>query len=153
MKKICLLLFLFAFACKQVPSDVNEIMEADKAFAALCSEKGMQQAFVNFATDDVIKLQSGQETILGKAALIEYFKNDPEAAKLKFSWEPLKGELSGDLGYTFGKCKIVLPPDSAGYSKVIHLNYLTVWKKQKDGSWKYQADAGNLVPPPAGEKQ
>jgi ketosteroid isomerase-like protein len=151
MKKICLLPLLLVFACEQPQSDVKEIIEADKAFSALCAEKGMEQAFVTFATDDVIKLQARQPTIIGKTELIESFKRDPESAKLKFSWEPVKADVSGGIGYTFGKCKIVLPPDSTGYSKLIYMNYVTVWKKQKDGSWKYQADAGNVVPPPPEE--
>lgn len=154
MKKICLILSLFAFACKQQApaTDAHELIEADKAFSAMCAEKGMGEAFVAFAADDVIKLQPRQQTIMNKQELIESFRRNPEDAKLKFSWEPVKADVSGDIGYTFGKCKMILPPDSSSFSKVIYINYVTVWKKQKDGSWKYQADGGNVVPPPPGEK-
>lgn len=152
MKNFFFVLSLFALACKQPVTDPNELIEADKAFSALCAEKGMEEAFVAFAADDVIKLQAREFTIMNKKELIENFKRNPEDAKFKFSWEPIKADASGDMGYTFGKCKLVLPPDSTGFSKVIHLNYVTVWKRQKDGSWKYQVDGGNVVPPPPGEK-
>ena len=152
MKKICLVFSLFVIACTKPVSDVNEIIEADKAFSAMCAEKGMEEAFVAFAAEDVIKLQPREFTIMNKKELIESFKRDRDGAKQKFSWEPVKADVSGNIGYTFGKSKIILPPDSLGFSKVIHLNYVTVWKKQKDGSWKYQTDGGNVVPPPPGEK-
>ena len=87
MKKIYLLFALFAVGCKQAPptSDVNEIIEADKAFSAMCAEKGMEEAFVAFAADDVVKLQNKQKTIIGKQELIESFKKNPEEAKLKLA--------------------------------------------------------------------
>jgi len=154
MKKFCFVLSLFAIACKEPVSstDPNELMQADRAFSAMCAEKGMGEAFVAFAADDVIKLQARQKTIMNKQELIESFKRNPEEAQSKFTWEPVKADVSGDIGYTFGKCKLVLPPDSANFSKVIYINYVTVWKKQKDGSWKYQVDGGNVVPPPPEEK-
>jgi ketosteroid isomerase-like protein len=153
MKKIILAIAVLAVACNQPvkQTDVNELLEADKAFSAMCVEKGMGEAFVAFAADDVIKLQNRQNTIMNKQELIQSFKKDPEGAALKFAWEPLKADVSGDIGYTFGKCKIV-QPDSANNPKTYYFNYVTVWKKQKDGSWKYQTDGGNLVPPPPGEK-
>lgn len=153
MKRFYLLLALFAAGCKQAPptNDVKEIMDADKAFSAMCAEKGMGEAFIAFAADDVVKLANRQKTIIGKQELIESFKKDPEDAKLKFTWEPLKADVSGDIGYTYGRAKIPLPPDSTGQSKTVYADYVTVWKKQKDGSWKYQTDGGNVVPEPVGE--
>lgn len=153
MKKIYILLALFAGACKQNPTstDVNEIINADKAFSAMCAEKGMEEAFVAFAADDVVKLNNHQKTLMSKQELIESFKKNPEDSKLKFTWEPLKADIYGEIGYTYGKAKIPLPADSTGQSKTLYVDYITVWKKQKDGSWKYQADGGNVVPATAGE--
>lgn len=154
MKKIILVIAVLGVACKQPvqQTDVNEILEADKAFSAMCLEKGMGEAFIAFAADDAIKLQPRQNTIMNKQELIASFKQDPENAALKFGWEPLKADVSGDIGYTFGLCKIVLPADSTNNSKNMYFNYVTVWKKQKDGSWKYQADGGNPVPTPPGKQ-
>ncbi|HET6226321.1 MAG TPA: DUF4440 domain-containing protein [Bacteroidia bacterium] len=150
MKKFYIILVLFAAACKQTPAptDVKEVMDADRAFSAMCAEKGMGEAFVAFAADDVIKLNQRQKTIMNKEELMESFKKDPETAQLRLTWEPSKADVSGDLGYTFGQAKIVLPADSTGQSKTLYFDYVTVWKKQKDGSWKYQTDCGNQVPAP-----
>ncbi len=139
---------LLTFACNKPASqtDVNEVLEADKSFSALCLEKGMEEAFLTFAAEDVIKLQSHEPTIRSKKELRDYFKKNPENAAVKFGWEPLKADVSGDLGYTFGQCTITLPPDSLNQSKNVYLNYVTVWKKQRDGSWKFQTDGGNMVP-------
>lgn len=45
----------------------------------------MEEAFVAFAADDVVKLQNKQKTIIGKQELIESFKKNPEEAKLKLA--------------------------------------------------------------------
>jgi ketosteroid isomerase-like protein len=59
--------------------------------------------------------------------------------KFVLRWEPLGAEVSGNLGYTYG-----LYRSSNGYGK-----YVSVWKKQRDGSWKIVVDAGNTSPAPA----
>jgi ketosteroid isomerase-like protein len=63
------------------------------------------------------------------------------------TWEPLKADASGDLGYTFGnwarKSKT-----AAGSDTTVYGNYVSIWKRQADGSWKYVFDSGNGTPGP-----
>jgi ketosteroid isomerase-like protein len=47
---------------------------------------------------------------------------------------------SGDLGCTVGEAQIAT---LKRYSK-----YLTIWRRQADGSWKFVADGGNARPAP-----
>ena len=48
--------------------------------------------------------------------------------------------MQGDLGFTIGVATI-RGELTSHYSK-----YLTVWKKQPDGEWRFVADGGNPVP-------
>jgi ketosteroid isomerase-like protein len=56
---------------------------------------------------------------------------------------PVAAEIakSGDLGCTVGEATI---RSLNQYSK-----YLTIWKRQSSGGWKFVADGGNLRPAPA----
>lgn len=149
MKKIYLLLLIAFPACKQPVADVNDILTADKNFSALCMQKGMAESFVEYAADDVVKLRPQEFPIIGKenlkAMFAEHLGND-----LKFSWEPVKGDIaaSGDLGYTFGNWKIFIKGSGNERDTTLYGNYVSIWKKQKDGSWKYVLDGGNATPSP-----
>jgi ketosteroid isomerase-like protein len=70
------------------------------------------------------------------------------------NWQPVKVEVaqSGDLGYTYGTYQLTMN-DPAGNPVTDRGKYITVWKKQADGSWKSVADMFNSdLPPPAPAK-
>ena len=54
----------------------------------------------------------------------------------------------GDLGYTFGSNEISLN-DAKGARVTTEGEYVTIWRKQADGSWKAVVDIGNSDAPPA----
>ncbi|MBL0056459.1 MAG: hypothetical protein IPP31_09725 [Chitinophagaceae bacterium] len=56
-------------------------------------------------------------------------------------WEPKGGQvaLSGELGFTYG----VYALRPADKDTLMYGNYVSIWKKQSDGSWKYILDSGN----------
>jgi ketosteroid isomerase-like protein len=55
---------------------------------------------------------------------------------------------SGDLGYTFGNWQIFVKGGPTSKDTTIYGNYISIWKKQADGSWKYELDGGNVTPKP-----
>jgi ketosteroid isomerase-like protein len=116
------------------PADV--LKEADRAFAALSAKRGPGPAFQAFAAPDVTLLNAAQPHTtpeqLGKG-----FPPD-----LQIAWEPDEAVISagGDLGYTMGHATVTHP------DKVEKSRYLTIWRKQPDGSWKFILDGG--VPQP-----
>ena len=63
---------------------------------------------------------------------------------LKLTWEPLKAEVfpGGQMGYTVGKYSARFK-DKAGKMMEETGRYITVWKKQSDGSWKIVTDTGS----------
>jgi ketosteroid isomerase-like protein len=56
---------------------------------------------------------------------------------------------SGDLGYTIGAYEMTFN-DPTGKTVSDKGKYVTVWKKQKDGSWKVLLDVFNTDLPPTG---
>lgn len=60
---------------------------------------------------------------------------DPTGPSL--TWEPYEGEVSsqGDLGYTRGKY-LFQGKDGAGRPVTERGEYLSIWRKQQDGTWR-----------------
>jgi ketosteroid isomerase-like protein len=152
MKKIQILALSVMFAsCSQKASDDVEsqktaIINADKAFSAMSAEKGMREAFLAFAAEEVIKPQDGRQPVVGRESLVRSFEGVPPR-DFVLTWEPLKADAAGGLGYTFGnwtrKSKT-----NAGSDTTVYGNYISIWKRQDDGSWKYVFDSGNSTPGP-----
>lgn len=150
-KSFVTLLALCLAGCSQpVTGDVEtsrtEIINTDKAFSSLSAEKGMQEAFVAFAADEVIKPQDGRQPVVGRASLMRSFEGAPPQ-DFVLTWTPLKADASGDLGYTFGNWERKFKT-SSGSDTTVYGNYISIWKRQADGSWKYVFDSGNGTPAP-----
>ncbi len=153
MKKIIIGSAILFSACSSPKSDVNEILNVDKEFSAMCMEKGMSEAFMKFAADDVVKMRPQEYPIMNRQDLQKMFDEHKSDGDLKFNWEPIKADIaaSGDLGYTFGNWKIFVKGDGVMNDTTIYGNYISIWKKQKDGTWKYELDGGNVTPKPSDE--
>jgi ketosteroid isomerase-like protein len=116
-----------------------EMMEADRAFSKLSKEKGMKTAFIEYLDSNGVLLRPNHLPIAGADAvdfLIQ--QNDTD---FTMTWEPRNGAIarSGELGYTYGI--YVLRPSSK--DTVIYGTYVSIWKKEKGGTWKYVLDSGN----------
>lgn len=133
--------------------DLNDVLKTDREFSKMCLEKGMPEAFLLYAADDVIKMQPNDFPVMGKAELKNMFDSHAADGILKFGWEPVKSDISasGDLAYTFGNWKIFVEGDSLRNDTTIYGNYISIWKKQNDGTWKYVLDGGNTTPAPENE--
>jgi ketosteroid isomerase-like protein len=64
-------------------------------------------------------------------------------------WTPVGADISGsgDLGYTYGSYEFH-SKDKDGKPSVEYGKYTSIWKLQKDGSWKVVLDMGNASPAP-----
>lgn len=122
----------------------QEVLSADRNFSKMASEKGVAEAFLYYADEKVIKPNSGQQPLVGKFALLEWYKNNP--VNYRLSWEPLKAEASGNLGYTFGGYTLTTKTLDGKRDTIQYGNYVSIWKRKKDGSWRYVLDTGNPTP-------
>jgi ketosteroid isomerase-like protein len=123
-------------------STKEQLIKTDKEFSEKSVKEGISAAFIAYADDDVILMRDGQFPIEGKKDLEEYYSK-MKSSNARLEWSPVKAEVSesGELGYTFGNW-IYASKDT------VYGNYVTIWKKQKDGSWKFVLDGGNTTPAP-----
>jgi len=143
MKTINLLFIsaLLITSCKQLDKEQikNEIFQTEKAFEQMAAEKGIAEAFHYFADEKAVIKRENDTLIIGKENIKTYYDKTNKDATV--NWTPDFIDVSDDatVGYTYGKFvwKIKDKGDSISeYKGVFH----TVWKKQKDGSWKYVWD-------------
>lgn len=142
---ILILIFFAIVKVKKQSGEVarEEIISTDKAFSEMCKQKGLRQSFIAFADENVYKMTEGAYPIVGREALEESFKQSKEG-DFNLEWYPVRAQVaeSGDLGYTTGNWKISMQ------DTILHGCYVSIWKKQKDGTWKYVLDGGNKCPDP-----
>jgi ketosteroid isomerase-like protein len=134
-------LSLTAFqAGAQETMSAQQLIEADKAFNAMAQKEGTGKAFIAYAAGDPVIIRQGGMPLIGHSAFVEAFSKVPGSS---LSWEPLKAEIaaSQDLGYTFGRYALRDGETIKSYGV-----YVTVWKKQSDGSWKFVLDGGGTTP-------
>jgi len=144
MRKVIFGLFFIIFASNCTNIDhlqlKTEILNTDIAFSDYSLENGFNKAFVAFAADDAVLLKPGRMPIIGILAIEEYHHNENDE-ELVLSWKPTFADVaeSGELGYTYGFWKLSNKSDSL----LSEGTYVTIWKRQKDSTWKYVLDSGN----------
>ena len=129
------------------PGVAQELLAADRAFAARASRDGVGPAFGAFATPTAVLVTAAGELPIGPQAIAAGFADWPTGAALE--WAPVYGlaAASGDLGFTVGEA-IFRRPGEDGRPIERGTKYLTVWRRQPDGQWRYAADGGNARPTP-----
>ena len=103
---------------------------------------------MSYYADDAVELPNGADALNGKSAIAKTmaFLNNKDN---HLSWAPSYADISasGDLGYTYGTYEF-RSRDKDGKPIVSYGKYSTIWKRQKDGSWKVVLDMGNDSPTP-----
>lgn len=115
------------------------MMDADRAFSKLSVEKGMKNAFLEYIDSNGVILRPNHYPIIGADAIDYLIQQNDSSYTLQ--WEPESGTIakSGELGYTYGLYKL----QPKGKDTAIVGTYVSIWKKQADGSWKFVLDSGN----------
>lgn len=117
----------------------DSLIETDRNFSNKSVEEGMFKSFLYYIADEGVILRDNTYPSKGKKALVEYFEAKSDTGFI-LSWEPLFERISGngDLGYTYG----IYANLDKETGKVLKGTYITIWEKQKDGSWKFVLDTG-----------
>src|ERR1043166_3990238 len=105
---------------------------------------GTTYAFSNTAADQGV-LFGLPELLIGPKIIREADEARGESTSL--TWKPVYANVAGsrDLGYTVGEY-ISTGRGPTGAAVQRFGKYLTVWKRQKDGTWKFLVDGGNTSP-------
>lgn len=122
------------------------LLQVDRDFAKTGVSKNLQ-GFMSFVTEDV-RFYSAGVMRTGKLAFREGWAKGFADPNWSITWAPLYAEAaqSADLGYTTGSFEIH-DKSSEGTPVVRKGSYVTIWRKQPDGTWKVALDIGSFVPP------
>jgi ketosteroid isomerase-like protein len=131
----------------------DALLAADRAFDAATAEKKLD-GFSLFLAVNAATLRADRPVLQGKAAVQQEWKALLENKSISLRWQPISAEIakSGDLGYTVGSYAITRT-DEKGSAVVGTGKYLTVWRLQKDKSWKVEFDTGVPDTPPGSQQQ
>ncbi len=137
-------LSIIPLAQKSEPALVS-MVETERAFARTSEEQGIRPSFMAFIAEDGILFRP--RAVKGKQWMTEH----PLPASDKrpvLSWQPSFAGISsgGDMGYTSGPWQFKGDVHDAKPGGFGH--FITVWKKQADGSWKFAVDLGISHPEP-----
>lgn len=122
------------------------LMETDRDFDLATANNGAE-GWTSYFAEDGIMMPAGGEIVAGKKAIRELMESRLATPGYSLRWEPIDADVSGDLGYTYGVAKFSRTGKD-GKPEVSYGKYVTIWKKQRDRSWKVAVDIGNSSPPP-----
>jgi len=123
----------------------EKLKQTEAEFLQAALDRG-SAGYMSYYADDAAELPNGADAIVGKANIAKTmaFLDDKNN---RLTWAPVGADVSSsnDLGYTWGNYEF-RSLDRDGVTRVERGKYITVWKKQPDGSWKVAVDMGNLGP-------
>lgn len=122
------------------------MMDAERKFYQTGQEKGTRAAFLAFLADDGIVFRPGP--LNGK----KVWEKRPETG-FDLIWEPTFAAMSrsADFGYDTGPAKWRANKKEEKFTG--HGQFISIWKKQTDGSWKVALDLGIENPEPTGKTE
>ena len=143
------LLFSVSAFAKEKSNPVDAVRAADQEWLKVFAAKDLDKS-VAFCDEKGAVLASNAPIANGREAISKLFAGFFALQDLKISWHPDRVEVakSGELAYTSGAYQMSFAgPD--GKTVPDTGKYVTVWKKQPDGSWKVMLDIFNSdVPAP-----
>lgn len=135
-------LILFVSCNKQSNPELSkqEVLDTEKSFEKMCAEKGIAEAFYLFADDSAVIKRQNDTLIIGKENIKKYYNKDfYKTASVNWTPDFINVSDDGTLAYTYGKY-IWAAKDENGNISEFKGVFHTVWKKQKDNTWKYVWD-------------
>ncbi|HZB89028.1 MAG TPA: nuclear transport factor 2 family protein [Terracidiphilus sp.] len=125
------------------------LFDLEAKFARDVSERG-GAAFADWFAQDGVSLSNGAPPVVGLAAIVKSANWSPKTYQL--TWTPTDAVMgpSGDMGYTWGHYE-GHSKDANGNPVTTSGRYMTIWRREPDGSWKVALDAGANEPVDAGD--
>ena len=145
MLRALFLALLFIAAPASAKSGVEELLAADRAFAAGSAQLDPVAGITAMLDDEAAMPLPGKGILVGKAAVTEAFKASPAFKEGHVTWAPVRGGISADgtQGFTYGFLTV-----GSGDEARRNRKYLAYWVKRPAG---WRVVAYRQIPREAGE--
>jgi ketosteroid isomerase-like protein len=123
---------------------LGRLRSTDSAFSDLADRMGVAEAFSSYVAADGAVF-AGPELIFGPRAVHDYYAAQGGGSSL--TWTPMfaGAAASMDLGFTVGNY-VATGRGPSGAAVQRFGKYITIWKRQRDGSWRFMIDGGSPNP-------
>ncbi len=146
-----LIVLMVAAGCGRRPDPAAvgaELARADSVFAQETARDRAAGWARHFASNGVMVRPGGN--IEGRPAILDAMTRAFADTSFVLSWAPTAATASpdGQLGYTVGRYES-RRRNPAGLVERETGSYVTIWRRDGDGSWKVALDVGNPDPHPS----
>jgi ketosteroid isomerase-like protein len=125
-------------------TDLETLVNAERAFARTATEKGIRDSFLEYFAEDAIAFNPAP------VSATERLRSRPGRPFSEYErrWEPRTGDVaaSGELGWLTGPSTFV--DHTSPKPEPQHGNYLSVWRRVAGGPWRVFIDVGSAPPQP-----
>jgi ketosteroid isomerase-like protein len=136
---------LAAAAVASPKTAVDELLAADRAFAAASAKSDVVSGLSAMFADDVVMPLPSAQFAEGKAAASAALAANADNAKSRIEWTPVRGGVSADLQHGFTLGFMTLHRPDGGETP---LKYLAYWVKKPAG-WRVAVYKRNRAAGPA----
>jgi ketosteroid isomerase-like protein len=150
------LLLLTAVACGTAPSDdaaamaraLSELRVADSSVSAAIAARDAERT-ARFYTDDAVIMPVAEPIVEGRVAILEEWRHVFGIPGYANNSRLVASAVSAaaDLGYTRGTYESPML-DRGGKPVVERGKWVSVWKRETDGTWRIVLDIFNTDSPP-----
>ena len=120
----------------------------DKYSAAMNAENS--DVWISLWDENGIQMPPGAPAVVGKPAIEKGIRASHQALDWeKFTIRLEEVQVGGDWGYARGTYSASITPKVGGETAFLDGKYLTIFKRQPDGSWKLFRDCFNSNVPPS----
>jgi ketosteroid isomerase-like protein len=107
----------------------------------------------SLTTDGHIMLPPNRPPIVGKTANDEANGRAFQTFDFDETWTPVETVVAGDWGFQRGTYTVVARPKAGGATRTSTGNFLRIYQKQPDGTWRMTRDMFNSDRAPAAAQQ
>ena len=120
---------------------IETLIKVDKEFSEYSLDKGIARAFLKYCAKDAVVIQDSSMPVVGIHSISKLY-DTTKTSEYLLSWQPLDGSISksGDLGYTYGTWFLFKKNNDSTH--LAEGCYVTIWKKNENGNWKWALDTG-----------
>ena len=109
---------------------------------------GDADTWITLWDENGVQLPPGAPVVVGRKNIEKAVRGGLQAVTfVDFTIDLAETETAGDLGFARGTYAATMKPQAGGPESSINGKYLTIFKRQTDGSWKIYRDCFNSNTP------